>query len=102
MHSKTHRDIEKQAVMELINYFENEIDDFIDLCAEEHDKRNKMYEIQGLRPKTRIDKETVRKAIKTLNQEHDSSMSEKTGGMIQRKNKNEKHSPREELLTEVT
>ena len=101
MREITDRDIEKRAVWELIMYFEDQIDAVIKQSLIELDKLNELNEIQGLDPKSRIDKYCVRNAIKTINSEDYSNMSEETGGNIEKKEKFEKHSQNLNALTEV-
>ena len=92
MHDLTERDIEKRAVMEIICYFEEQMNMVISQSARELEKRNKFHDIQGVKKKQRIDSECVREAIKTLNNNGHSSLSERTGGIIQKvKKKNETH-----------
>jgi len=97
----TNKDIEKRAIWELINYFENQIDAVIKQSLIELNKLNKLNEIQGLDPKSRIDKECIKNAIKTINSDYYSSMSERTGGIIKTKEKFEKHSQKMNVFTEV-
>ena len=92
MHNLTNMHIEKRAVMEIICYFEEQMDMVISQSARELEKRNKFHNIQGVKKKQRIDSECVREAIKTLNNNGHSSLSERTGGIIQKvKKKNETH-----------
>jgi len=90
MHDLTGMHIEKRAVMEFICYFEEQIDVVIKQSAIELDKRNKLYEVQGLKQKQRIDQNCVREAIKTINNGGHSSLSERTGGILQ-KEERKKH-----------
>ena len=93
MRDLTNRDIEKRAVMEFISYFEKQIDLVISQSVKELDKKNRLCEIQDLRQKQRIDRKCVREAIKNINNNGHSSLSERTGGMIQKvKNESKKHS----------
>jgi hypothetical protein len=92
MRDLTERDIEKRAVMEVICYFEEQMNMVIRQSAEELDKRNELNEIQGLKQKQRIDQGCIRDAIRTINDNGHSSLSGRTGGMIQKvKKKNDKH-----------
>ena len=94
MHSLTGRDIEKRAVMELINYFETSIDKVIIQSEKELELLNSQKKIQGLHQKSRIDAESVRRAIKTLNASAYPLSSEKTGGLIQQESeKYVEHTP---------
>lgn len=95
----TNKDIEKRAIWELIDYFENQIDAVIKQSLIELDKLNELKEIQGLDVKSRIDKYCVRNAIITINSDDYSSTSEEIGGIRERKF--EKHSQNLNALTEV-
>ena len=97
----TNKDIEKRAIWELIDYFESQIDLVIQQSLIEHNKLNKLKEIQGIDTKARIDKDCIRKAIKTISSDDYSAMSERTGGMIERKENFENHSQNLNVLTEV-
>jgi len=97
----TNKDIEKRAIWELIDYFETQIDAVIKQSVIELNILNKLNEIQGLDPKSRIDKECIRNAIKTLNSDGYSSMSERTGGITKREENFEKHSQKLNVFTEV-
>jgi len=93
MRDLTNRDIEKRAVMEFIYYFEEQIDMVISQSARELNKRNELYRVHKLKQKQRIDSECVREAIKTINNNGHSSLSERTGGVIQKvKKESKKHS----------
>ena len=91
MHNLTSMDIEKRAVMEFISYFEEQMNMVISQSAKELKKRNKLNGVQGLRQCQRIDRECVRDAIKTINNNGYSSSSERTGGKPP-KEKIKKHS----------
>ncbi len=86
----TNKDIEKRAIWELIMYFEKQIDLVIKQSLIELDKLNQLNELQGLDPKSRIDKYCVRNAIKTINSDDYSSVSEGIGGILEREEKFEK------------
>lgn len=86
----TNKDIEKRAIWELIMYFENQIDIVIKQSLIELDKLNQLNELQGLDPKSRIDKYCVRNAIKTINSDDYSSVPEGAGGVLEREEKFEK------------
>jgi len=101
MRTITNKDIEKRAIWELIDYFESQIDLVIQQSLIEFNKLNKLKELQGLDPKSRIDKYCVRNAIKTINSEYYSSLSERIGGIIERERKYKKHSQNLNALTEV-
>ena len=97
----TNKDIEKRAIWELIDYFENQIDAVIKQSLIELNKLNELKQIQGLDPKARIDRDCIRNAIKTINSDYYSAMPEDIGGVIKREEKNEKHSQNLNVLTEV-
>jgi hypothetical protein len=81
MHEITELPIENRAIMELITYVEPMMEKIIKQSVIEHEKLNKMYKIQGLKPKRRLDQDSVRNAIKTINSNEDSELSERTGGI---------------------
>lgn len=96
MHQITGREIEKRAVMEVIYFFEPQIDAIIKQSIIELDKLNKLKHIQGLNPKVRIDHDCIQNAIKTL-KPNDDNISLSVGGERQKiGEKNEKHMPKEE------
>ena len=97
----TNKDIEKRAIWELIDFFETQIDAVIQQSLIELEKLNQLKEIEGLDPKSRIDKYCIRNAIKTINSEEYSSESERTGGIIERKEKIEQHMQNLNALMEV-
>lgn len=88
MRKLTNKEIEKRAIMEVIDYFEPRIDAVIKQSSIELDKLNKCRKIQNLDPKIRIDKYCIKNAIKTINNNGHSSLSERTGGIIQKVKKN--------------
>lgn len=93
----TKREIEKRAVMEIINYFEPQIDSVIKQSAIELEKINDLKEIQGLHQKVRIDQYCIRNAIKTLNSNSDCE-SQKNGGRYKKiGEKNVLHMPTERI-----
>lgn len=98
MHSLTGMNVEKRAVMELIIYFEASIDKVILQAEKELEQLNSRKKIQGLYEKSRIDAESVRRAIKNLNAGEYPPSSERTGGLIQQEgeknvlHKKEEHS----------
>ena len=103
MHELTGKEIEKRAVMELITYFESQIDNVIIQSVKELEQLNGLKKIQGMHQKSRIDQECVQCAIKIINASEYTPQSEKTGGISPKKEKKiEKHSQKEEILTEVT
>lgn len=55
MRRLTKREIEKRAVMEIISYFEPQIDAVIKQSVVELERINGLKEIQGLHTKVRID-----------------------------------------------
>jgi len=67
MRELTQCDIEKRAIMRLINHVEPMIDELILQSKKELDKKNNLRRIQGLSDKKRIDEECILNAIKTLN-----------------------------------
>ena len=83
--------VEKRAVFELISHAEQHMDMVILESKKELERRNELCEIQGIRPRLRIDGECVRQAIKALNGNGHSSSSERTGGKT-REAKTDKHS----------
>ena len=102
MRKLTHREVEKRAVMEVIDYFEPQIDAVIKQSIVELDKLNVLKQSQGLAPKVRIDRECIKNAINTINSNGYSSLSEKTGGIIKKKEKKfEKHPQKENVFLEV-
>jgi hypothetical protein len=101
MRELTKREVEKRAVMEIINYFEHQIDTVIKQSVTEFEKINELKKIQGLHTKKRIDQDCIKNAIKTINNNGHSSVSKQTGGMIPKEKRNEKH-PKKDALTEVT
>lgn len=103
MRKLTGKEIEKRALMEIINYFEDQIDVVIKQSVIELDKINELNKIQGLEIKKRIDRKCIRGAIKTINSNNYSYLPEKTGGKLEKKEKiNEKHLPKKDFFTEVT
>ncbi len=55
MHELTGKEIEKRAVMELITYFESQIDKVIIQSVKELEQLNGLKKIQGMHQKSRID-----------------------------------------------
>ena len=97
MRKITKREIEKRAVMEIINYFEPQIDSVIKQSVVELEKINDLKEIQGLHPKIRIDQDCIRNAIKTLNSNSDYE-SQKNGGKYKKiGEKNVLHTPKKRI-----
>ena len=90
MHGLTKKDIEKCAVLEFISYFEEQMNMVISQSAKELDRKNKMYQNQGIKQKRRIGLECVKNAIKTINNNGHSSASERAGGKF--KKESETHS----------
>lgn len=88
------KEIEKEAVMELFTYLEKLTNSIIFRSVHEFDSLNSMREIQGLAKKTRMDRECIKRAIKYINRDIFTSLSEKTGGTISKKGeKNVMHTP---------
>jgi hypothetical protein len=104
MRELTGKEIEKRAIMEVINYFESLIEAVMERSVIELHELNKIRQIQGLNSKTRIDREGVRRAIKVINSEYYTITSKKrTGGVIKKEKEScEKHSQIRDVLTEVT
>lgn len=102
MRKLTGKDVEKRAVIELVVYFENQIDKVIHQSIKELYKLNELKKIQGLYPKKRIDKTCIWNAIKTINSNEHSVLSVTTGGKEKKEKINQKHLPKKEFLTEVT
>ena len=98
MRSLTRREIEKRAVMEIINYFEPQIDAVIKQSVLELDKINELKEIQGLHQKVRIDQDCIKKAIKTINSNGDFDSPKKGGNEKKIGEKNVLHTQREKIL----
>jgi hypothetical protein len=99
MRKITGKDIEKRAVMELIMYFETLIDKVIIQSKKELEQLNSQRKIQGLYEKSRIDAESVRRAIKNLNAGEYPPSSTRTGGLIQQESeKNVEHTPEKKDL----
>jgi hypothetical protein len=87
MHELTGLDVEKSAVFELTTYFEEQIIKVILQSKSELYKLNKLKNFQGLYQKSRIDKECIRNAIKTINSNSYFLSSERTGGKIKKEEK---------------
>lgn len=97
MRKLTKREIEKRAVMEIINHFEPQIDAVIKQSVVELERINDLKEIQGLHQKVRIDQDCIKKAIKTINSNDDVD-SPKKGGRYQKiGEKNVLHTPKERI-----
>lgn len=95
MREITDKNIEKQAISTLIDYFEPQIEEVIKQSAVELNNINEMKEIQGIYAKNRIDAECIKKAIKTINGSNDIKPTEK-GGIEQKKGENNVlHTPKE-------
>lgn len=104
MRELTGKDIEKRAVMELIVYVENLIDQIVIQTTKEMEQLNEQKKIQGIyQKKCRITDEAVRRAIKTINVREYPLLSEMTGGTTPKnENESKKHLKEENVLTEVT
>lgn len=102
MRKITNKEVEKRAVMELINCAEEQIDEILFQCIKELEKLNELRQTQGINKKKRVDRACVKCAIRTLYPEKYPPLSEKTGGKQKKKKKIEKHSPEMNVLTEVT
>ena len=91
MHELTGAHIEKRAVMEFISYFEEQMNMVILQSIKELKKRNGLNKIQGLRSQQRIDRECVMNAIKIINNNGHSYLSERAGGKTKKETKRDKH-----------
>lgn len=69
----TKKDIEKRAIWELIDYFEDQVNMVIQQSLIEHKNLNELKKLQGLDPKVRIDKDCIKRAIQTINSESNRS-----------------------------
>lgn len=69
MHELTGMNVEKMAVMELIFYLENLVDEIARQSVKEFHQLNNLRKIQGLYQKNRIDRTCISQAIKHLNGE---------------------------------
>lgn len=74
MRKLTNKQIEKRAVMELITYFEKQVEKVIIQSKIELSKLNRAKRSQGIYQKTRIDKDCIVNAIKTINSNEHSSL----------------------------
>jgi arsenate reductase-like glutaredoxin family protein len=93
IHNSTKKDVEKEAVIELIRYFEIQIDEVINQSIIELKKINQFKNLQGLKTKKRIDKHCIKKAINVINDKNNFSPV-KIGGEIQKiGEKYVKHTP---------
>jgi hypothetical protein len=102
MHKLTGLNVEKGAVFELTNHFEDQIEKVIIQSKKELEKLNDLKEIQGLYQKSRIDRDCVRNAIKIINTDEHVIPSYETGGIIKKKKKKfEKHPQKENVFSEV-
>lgn len=72
MHELTGLSVEKSAIFELICYFEEQMKKVIMQSKNELDKLNELKEVQGLYQKSRIDRDCIKNAIKSLNKDSDS------------------------------
>ena len=87
MRKLTKKEIEKRAIMEVIDYFEPQIDAVIKQSAVELDKLNECRIAQSMDPKIRIDQYCIKNAIKTINSKNDSHLPKKAGGTIRKEKK---------------
>jgi hypothetical protein len=69
MQELTDMNVEKMAVMELIIYLENQVDQIAKQSVKELQHLNNLRKIQGLYQKNRIDRLCITSAIKHLNNE---------------------------------
>lgn len=94
MRKLTNREVEKGAVLEIINYNENLTDKVIYQSMHELDALNTDREKQGLPKKTRMNRECIKRAIKSINDDMLTSLSERAGGTLSEKGeKNVEHTP---------
>ena len=91
MHELTGVHIEKRAVMEFISYFEEQMNMVILQSIKELKKRNSLNRIQGLRPRQRIDRKCIMDAIKIINNNGHSSLSERAGGKTKKVREKHEH-----------
>ncbi len=90
----TNREVEKGAILELFNDIENRTDSIIHQSIIEFNSLNTNRIKQGLPEKTRIDRECIQRAIKSINNDIFTSLSERAGGTISKKGeKNVEHTP---------
>lgn len=101
MRELTNKEVEKRAVMELINHLENQTDLIIKQSLIELHKLNELKEIQGQYSKMRIDKNCINNAIKTLNGNCFSPLPNRTGGIKKGKKIDKKHLPKNDMNVEV-
>ena len=102
MRKITKREVEKRAVMEIIDFFEPQIDAVIKQSTIELEKLNELRKLQGLDSKVRIDRDCIKNAIKNINSNEYSFLSKKTGGILKKKEKAiEKHPQKENVFSEV-
>jgi hypothetical protein len=89
MHELTGLSVEKSAIFELTSYFEEQIKKVILQSEKELERLNELKEIQGLYQKNRIDRDCVKNAIKSLNNNDNSlSASEDARKVIKEKKEN--------------
>jgi len=69
MQELTGMNVEKMAVMELIIYLENQVDQIALQSLKELEQLNKLRKLQGLYQKNRIDRLCISSAIKHLYEE---------------------------------
>jgi hypothetical protein len=80
MRKITKKEIEKRAIMVIINYYEPQIKNVIKQSVKELEKINKVRDAQSLDPKKRINENCIKNAIKTINSKHDYYLPKKAGG----------------------
>ena len=69
--------------------------------VKELEKANELKKTQGLYPKSRIDRDCIRNAIKTVNSKQHSSLSKQTGGISKKKEEDDKYLQLLNFLKEV-
>ena len=79
----TNKEVEKGAIMELFISIEDFTNTIIQQSLLELDLINASREKQGLSRKERIDRECVKRAIKSISQDGITSLPEKAGGILQ-------------------
>lgn len=91
MRKITDREIRKRTVIELTMYLEKEIEKITIQTINEIDKENKQRIKQGISPKIRIDVNSLKKAIKTINSKKYCNLPERAGGNKKVGEKNDMH-----------
>lgn len=100
MHKLSNKEVEKRAVMILIQHIEKIVDEIIFQGVKELDKSNQLRKIQGIDKKKRLDEYSINAAINNINLKQDIS-STKIGGEKKEKEFFEKQTQTENLFMEV-